>query len=224
MKITLNLASRPFTDLTDVFKRLRIAMGVLTLVAISLGLILHFVLQRDQRAYDRAHLLDADFTAMANERLSYETMMQQPANAKVLEETDALNELFDEKAFSWTLVMKDLETVLPGPVQVTAIEPVRSKDGQVILHLRILGPRTENIRLVENMEHSDRFRLPRIQGESPESNGGSNGRLRAVSASSAEDLDLLTDYNILPSVSAVPAEAQPSKAKSSPVTRPGGSK
>ena len=94
----------------------------------------------------------------------------------------------------------------------------------MILHLRILGPRDQNIRLVENMEHSDRFRLPRIQGESPESNGGSNGRLRAVSASSAEDLDLLTDYNILPSVSSVPAEAQATKAKSSPATYLGGSK
>lgn len=220
MKITLNLASRPFTDLTDVFKHLRIAMGALALVAVTLGLILHFVLKHDQRAYDRAHLLDDAVATMAGERQGYESMMQQPANAKVLDETDALNELFDEKAFSWTLVMKDLETVLPGPVQVTAIEPVRTKDGQVILHLRVLGPRNQNILLVENMEHSSRFRLPRIVGESPESNGAT-GKLVAASASSAEDLDLLTDYNILPSAATPPADGQ---SKSSPANHAGGAK
>src|SRR5260370_20589534 len=205
MKITLNLPSRPFTDLTEVYKGLRITMGVLVLVAVVLGLIRPFVQQRDQRAYDRAHLLDGDIAAMGKERQSFDIMMQEPANARVLDETDALNELFDEKAFSWTLVMKDLETVLPGPVQITQIEPVRSKDGHVILHLRVLGPRTETIRLVENMEHSDRFRLPRIANESPESDAG---RVQAVSSARAEDLDLLTDYNMAPAVDQSPAVSQ----------------
>lgn len=216
MKITLNLASRPFTDLTEIYKGLRVAMGVLTLVALVLGLILHFVQQRDQRAYDRAHLLDGDIGSISKERQGYETMMQQPANAKVVAETDALNDLFDEKAFSWTLVMKDLETVLPGPVQITQIEPVRTKDGHVILHLRVLGPRTETIRLVENMEHSDRFRLPRIQGESPESDAGSGARLQAASAANAEDLDLLTDYNMAPALDQVPAVSQSNTASKTP--------
>jgi type IV pilus assembly protein PilN len=239
MKITLNLASRPFTDLTEVFKKLRVAMGVLVLVAALLGLTLHFVMQRAQRAYDRAHLLDKAVADLMKERQGYEAMMQQPANAKVVEETDSLNDLFDEKAFSWTLVMKDLETVLPGPVQITQIEPVRNiKDGQVILHIRVLGPRTQTIHLVENMEHSDRFRHPRIIGESPESEAGSNGKVQAVSASSAEDLDLLTDYNLAlavsdvpppaaaPTSAATPAPAVPSahKAKSSPSKPAGGPK
>ncbi|KAA6463381.1 fimbrial assembly protein [Acidobacteria bacterium AB60] len=211
MKISLNLASRPFTDLTDVYKRLRIAMGVLALAAIALGVLLHFVLQHDQRAYLRAHSIDESLGSLAAERQGYETLMQQPANARVLDETDALNELFDQKAFSWTLVMKDLETVLPDPVQVTEIEPARTKDGQVILHLRVVGPREENIRLVENMEHSNRFLRPRIVGESPESNNGSGARLQTVSANSVEDLDLLTDYNLMQTVSDAPA-AGPAKA------------
>jgi type IV pilus assembly protein PilN len=211
MKITLNLASRPFTDLTDVYKRLRVAMGILALAAIALGLLLHFVLQQDQRAYQRAHLIDDALTQMGSERQSYESLMQQPANAKVLAQTEALNGLFDEKAFSWTLVMKDLETVLPDPVQVTEIEPVRTKDGQVILHLRVLGPRDENIRLVENMEHSNRFLRPRIVGENPEDNNQMTGRIQTVSANSVEDLDLLTDYNLAVTTSDMPADG-PAKA------------
>ena len=51
-----------------------------------------------------------------------------------------LNELFDEKAFSWTLAMEAMETVLPAGVQVTSIEPIRAKDGHITVHLRVLGP------------------------------------------------------------------------------------
>ena len=222
MKIALNLASRPFSDLTGVYKRLRIAIASLALAAIALGLILHFVLQHDERAYARAHSIDDTLAAMARERQSYDTLMQQPANAKVLDETDALNELFDEKALSWTLVMKDLETVLPDPVQVTQIEPVRTKDGQVILHLRILGPREENIRLVGNMEHSNRFLRPRIVGESPESDA--SGKFQTVSANSVEDLDLLTDYNLSQTLPDVPADASVAPAKASPAKPLGGAK
>ena len=58
MKITLNLASRPFTDLTEAFKKLRVAMGVLALVTVLLGLTLYYVQRGAQRAYDRARHRD----------------------------------------------------------------------------------------------------------------------------------------------------------------------
>ena len=95
--------------------------------------------------------------------------MQQPANAQLLDQAEALNQLFDEKAFSWTLAMEDLETVLPGGVQVTSIEPIRDKDGHITLHLRVVGPRDLADDLVRNLEHSRRFLLPRIVGENAES-------------------------------------------------------
>ncbi len=97
-----------------------------------------------------------------NERHGYEAMMRQPDNAAVLAQAENLNQLFDEKAFSWTLAMEDLETVLPGGVQVTTLEPSRDKDGHITLRLRVLGPRDRTIQMVENLEHSRRFLRPRI--------------------------------------------------------------
>jgi len=41
MRVTLNLATRPFADLGPAVKRLRIAIAVLAGVAIGLGLGLH---------------------------------------------------------------------------------------------------------------------------------------------------------------------------------------
>jgi len=60
--------------------------------------------------------------------------------------------------------MEDLETVLPGGVQVTTLEPTRDKDGHITLHLRVVGPRDLSIRLVENLEHSRRFLSRALQG------------------------------------------------------------
>lgn len=217
MQITLNLATRPFADLGPTLKRLRIAMAGLALSAVTLGLVLYFVQKKTEAAQARVQAMDNAITSLAAEHKGYEQLMQRPENQLVLDETDALNELFDEKSFSWTVVMKDLETVLPAPIQITMIEPARTKDGRVILHLRIMGPRDKNIELVENMERSDRFRRPRIVGQSPDSSGGPGDKIEPVSASSVEDLDLLTDYNLSASAgtergmeSGVAANAMPS--------------
>ena len=93
--------------------------------------------------------------------------MRQPENAQVLAQAEALNQLFDEKAFSWTLAMEDLETVLPGGVQVTSIEPTRDKDGHITLHLRVLGPRDRAIELVANLEHSQALSSAAHRGRKP---------------------------------------------------------
>ena len=49
--------------------------------------------------------------------------------------------------------MEDLETVLPGGVQVTTLEPVRDKQGNITLRLRIVGPRDKDLETVQNLEH-----------------------------------------------------------------------
>ncbi|HET6170278.1 MAG TPA: fimbrial assembly protein, partial [Terracidiphilus sp.] len=172
MRIGINLASRPFADLGPALKGMRIAMGALVVVAIAMIFGLHALHQRAEEARARDHSLDGQIARITSERQGYQAMMQQPQNAEVLTQAESLNKLFDEKAFSWTLAMEDLETVLPGGVQVTSIEPARDKDGRITLHLRVLGARDRAIELVANLEHSKRFVRPRIVNESSESSGG----------------------------------------------------
>jgi type IV pilus assembly protein PilN len=195
MRISLNLATRPFADLGPALKRLRIGMGVLALLAIVLGLGLHAVHSKADQARLRERLLDAQITRITQERQSYQGMMDRPDNAQLLKQAGALNRLFDEKAFSWTLAMENLETVLPGGVQVSTLEPVRTKDGHITLHLRVVGPHDRSVELVRNLEHSRRFLLPRIVGETSESSNLPNQRLEPVSASNRFTFDLLADYN-----------------------------
>ena len=196
MRVTLNLATRPFADLGPALKRLRIGIGVLALLAIVLGLGLRAVHQKAEQARAREHALDAQIARITQERQSYQALMQQPDNAQLLKQAGSLNNLFDEKAFSWTLAMENLETVLPGGVQVSTLEPVRAKDGHITLHLRVDGPRDRSVELVRNLEHSRRFFEPRIVGESSaETSSGPNQRLEPVSASNRFNFDLLAEYN-----------------------------
>src|SRR6202453_3229579 len=191
MRVTLNLATRPFADLGPAIKRLRIAMGVLALVSILLGVGLHAIHQKAEAARAHAHSLDGRIAQINRERQTYEDLMRQPANAQVLRQAAALNRLFEEKTFSWTLAMEDLETVLPGGVQVSSIEPIRNKDGHITIHLRVIGPRDLAVDLVRNLDPSRRFLLPRIVGENAEATGGPGERLEPVSASNRVDFDLL---------------------------------
>jgi type IV pilus assembly protein PilN len=213
MRISLNLATRPFADLGPAIKRLRIAMGVLAGVSIGLGIGLHFLHHKAELARDRDHSLDGAIARIARERQSYTDLMHLPPNAQVLDESGVLNHFFDEKTFSWTLAMEDLETVLPGGVQVSSIEPVRAKDGQITLHLRVSGPRDREVELVQNLEHSRRFLSPRIVGENAQSTGAPGQQLEPVSASNRFDFDLLAEYNSAAPVDHKPAGAASSAAK-----------
>lgn len=195
MRITLNLATRPFADAGPALRRLRIGMGILVLAAIALGIGLHLLHHRAEEARTREHSLDGQIAHVTQERQGYQAMMQQPDNAQLLKQTDELNSLFDEKAFSWTLAMENLETVLPGGVQVSTIEPIRAKDGHITLHLRVIGPHDRSVELVRNLENSRRFLQPRIVGETSEAKNNPNQRMEPVSATNRFTFDIFTDYN-----------------------------
>ena len=194
MKITLNLATRPYADQGPALKRLRIGMGVLAGLLLLLGLgLLHFH-QRALKMAAQQDAADASVARIQQEQLGYRAQMQQPANARVLLQAQFLNGLFDEKSFSWTAAMEDLERVLPGGVQVTAIEPSRGKDGRLTLKLRISGQRERSVQTVRNMERSKRFTDPRVSGENAENNSGQNG-LQNASEPGKVNFDILAEYN-----------------------------
>jgi type IV pilus assembly protein PilN len=194
VRVAINLASRPFADIAPAIQTLRKTMGILVLVAVALLVALHFVHDKAEVARARERALDAQIAKIRQEQQQYQAMMRQPDNARTLLQSENLNQLFDEKAFSWTLAMEDLETVLPGGVQVQTLEPT-VKAGQISVRLRVIGPRDKDVELVQRLEQSRHFLMPRIVGESAESAGGANQRAEPVSASNRVDFDVLADYN-----------------------------
>jgi len=195
MHITLNLASKPYADISPALRRLRIGMAGLAALCLLLLLGLHLFGRQAEEARAREHSLDGRIARLQQERMAAQAFMNRPDNAQLLAQADALNQLFDEKAFSWALAMEAMETVLPGGVQVTSIEPIRAKDGHINVHVRVVGPRDKADDLVANLERSRRFLEARIVGENAESSNNPQQRQEPISISNRFDFDLVADYN-----------------------------
>ena len=83
MRITINLATRPFADIGPMIKRLRIGMGVLAVVSIGLGIGLHLLHHKAEAVRAHEHSLDGKTSpGLRQERRGYEAMMRQPDNAE----------------------------------------------------------------------------------------------------------------------------------------------
>lgn len=196
MEIIINLASHPYVDLRPILKTLRRCMAGLATGIVALGFVANFVHQWAVRSHLEVSSLEGQIKRTTAELRGYQTIMQQPQNLKLSQQADELNQLFDAKAFSWTVVMRDLETALPAGVQVTAIDPTRANDGTVTLHMRVHGPRNKGVELVRNLEYSKYFRLPRIVGESADTMAAAGEKLEPVSVSNSTEFDLLAEYNV----------------------------
>lgn len=198
MKITLNLASKPYVDVRSIVKRLRILMGILLVLALPLWLLARAEQKKAQAATARVHAVEENVRRLQQQQQSYQALMRQPQNAAVLTQSDFLNSLFRRKAFSWTATMTDLETVLPTGVQVLSIEPVVAPDGEVTIRLRVSGARDRAVELVKNLEKSRHFASPRLAGEAlTTAVSGPNAAMQPINAGIQVNFDILADYRPL---------------------------
>jgi type IV pilus assembly protein PilN len=207
MRISINLATRPFVELRPLFARLRLTMAALALAAVGLGIGLHFMNQNARVAQTQMDTLKAQTAAFENERLTNEARMREPQNRAVLERSKFLNGLFASKSFSWTSVMMDLEAVLPGGVQVTSIDPQFTPEGDVNIRLRVSGQRDLAVELVRNLELSRRFLHPRLANETAQTQ--EQGRPVPAAQSGAPggvEFEILSGYNPLPEQAKGPGE------------------
>jgi len=232
MRISVNLATRPFVELWPFFLRLRIVMASLALVAVALAVAAHLLQKRVDTQEAQLDQVKAQTLGVQQERTRNERRMQQPQNAEVLARAHFLNALFLHKSFSWTAVMMDLETVLPVGVQVTSIEPQVSADGAVGIRLRVGGDRDRAVQLLRNLEHSKRFLQPRLSTEVSQAKEGQQAAAAAAAAAAngvpgavpPVEFDILATYNPLPEGVAYPKpKAQSGGAAGRGAPKPAGS-
>jgi len=199
MRISVNLATRPFVELRPLFARLRLAMGALAVLAVGFGFGLHALNAKATVAQAQMDALKAKTVQFERERAMNEARMRQPQNMAVLERSQFLNAVFARKSFSWTAVMMDLERVLPVGVQVTSIEPQITKEGDVNIRLRVSGDRDRAVQLVRNLETSQRFLAPRLAGEQAMTADTSHGGAGAAAVvPGGVVFEILSGYNPLP--------------------------
>jgi type IV pilus assembly protein PilN len=197
MKISVNLASKPYVDVRSIIKQLRILMAIFVLLALPLWLTLRAERKKAEASTARVQAVENTVRRLEQQQQNYQVLMRQPQNAAVLSQSDFLNSLFRRKAFSWTATMTDLETVMPSGVQVLSIDPEISADGEVAIRLRVSGARDRAVELVRNLETSRHFAYPRLAGEALATSTGPNQGLQPINASVQVNFDILADYRPL---------------------------
>jgi len=98
MRISVNLATRPFVELRPLFQRLRIIMAALGVLAIVLAILLHSETKKANAQQAQMQALVQKTHSFQQERANNEARMQQPTNAAVLTRAQFLNALFVRKS------------------------------------------------------------------------------------------------------------------------------
>jgi type IV pilus assembly protein PilN len=195
MQITINLATRPFVDLRPPLNFLKRALIVLGCVNVFVGLLVYLALSSKNSSRAQAHALDKIVAAQSEELANYRRGIQRPENVLLSDRTNALNQLFDEKAFSWTRLMMNLEGDVPAEVQLESIQPVREKDGSMNLRFHVTGPRGRIIELLANLEKTPCFITPRVLGENAQEDPGAKAPPHPLNEMSVEEFEVEAGYD-----------------------------
>lgn len=201
MRININLASNPYEAAREYARRMTLLMAGLALLTLGLvGYILH---QRSQtRDVDRQMAAARqEIAALDAERAKAISMLNQPQNREVADQSQFLNNLFARKALSWTRVFGEMEKMMPPNIHVVSMKPEFNRDNQLVLHVLVAtSSRDKAVELVKRMEKSPHFRTPQVDAENVLNEAAAGGNVQfdiaAVYLPFAEDTEPSAEDNL----------------------------
>jgi type IV pilus assembly protein PilN len=175
MRVNINLATQPYEDARRFWFRWGgavAALGIITLGLLFLTITGWLSARKDR---DMIAQRQAQIAVRDKEKMDAAAMMNLPQNRSTRDRSEFLNELFQRKAFSWTLAFEDLERVMPPQLHVVSIHPEMSPDNQLEIKLTVSGAsRDRALELVRKMEGSQRFHETEIEEEKVSTSQGGN--------------------------------------------------
>jgi type IV pilus assembly protein PilN len=166
MRLDINLATQPYEDQRRFWMRwgtgtALAAIVTLALLATTISGWLSARRDRQTVAQMRAKIAERD-----QERAQAEALLNQPQNRAIRDRSTSLNDLFQRKSFSWTMVFEDLERIMPGQLHVVSIHPETTPDSQLQIKLVVAGQsRDRALELVKKLEESPHFHHTQITEE-----------------------------------------------------------
>lgn len=174
MRININLASNPYEAAREYARRMTMLLGVLVLVTV--GLVGYILYQRgttrdiDQQISQTRQ----EIASLDAEKVQAQSILNQPQNRDVADQSAFLNNLFARKALSWTQVFAQMEKLMPANIHVVSMKPEFNRDNQLVLRVVVVTPsRDKAVELVKHMEDSPHFRSPRVESENAVGEGAS---------------------------------------------------
>lgn len=131
MRTHFNLATSPLEN-NRRFIVSSAVLGVISLVVLAL-LSVHVVRARRVNRETRADIasLQAQIRGVQAQQERLRAIFRNPRTVEVMERSEFLNRLIEERTFPWTKMFADLERTLPAGVRVVSISPQMEKDGSV---------------------------------------------------------------------------------------------
>ena len=166
MRININLASNPY-EAARAYTR-RLGMMIAALAVLTVGLLGYI-------AYQRSHTRDIDrkiaaakqeIASLDAEKAQAQSILNQPQNRDVADQSQFLNNLFARKALSWTRVFTEMEKLMPPNIHVVSMKPEFNRENQLVLRVVVAtASRDKAVELVKRMEKSAHFRTPQVEAE-----------------------------------------------------------
>jgi Tfp pilus assembly protein PilN len=95
-----------------------------------------------------------------------------------LSELTFLSDVMGRKRFSWTLVLREIERVIPPSVYLVGLVPDIGEDGQVFLQMEARGRSVPDVsQFMASLEMTDAFRNVRLAEDEQGVDGGSEVRV-----------------------------------------------
>lgn len=148
MRTKFNLASSPLENNRQ-FIVGSTALGTISLLMLTL-LSIHVVHARrvNRETREDIMVLQKQIRGSQAQQERLRAVFRNPRTVEVMERSEFLNRLIEERTFPWTKMFADLERILPPGVRVISISPQMEKDDTVKVVL-VIG--------AENDEQKDKF-------------------------------------------------------------------
>ena len=181
MRISINLATRPYEDLRSFVLRWGLLLALV--MTITAGLV-YKAFDGWRHTRDIGHSIAEKETAisrMDREISNAQLTLNQPSNKTLRDQSEFLNDLIARKAFSWTEVFSNLEQMMPARLHVVSIQPELDDQNQLELKMTVSGDSREKvIELLRKMEESRQFRDAKLVDESTQQQGRMNFQIAAL--------------------------------------------
>jgi Tfp pilus assembly protein PilN len=170
----INLASQPFRQERAQIAALAVTGSLLLCSLLALiGLIFH---HRAEAADLRRQIVVQEAALQSLQRVQgqFSSVLSKPENADIFTKSVFLNQVIARRGLSWTRVFKDMETVMPGNMQLLGIRLPQvgadDSDGinrvQLDMFVGATQPDTV-IHLLKNLEKSEMFGAASVANQSP---------------------------------------------------------
>lgn len=166
MRVNINLASRPYQDV----RQFLLQWGaIVALIAVLTGGLLYYAVSSWRQSRDvnkQIAVLRTEMNRLDADRAAGLALLNSPANRDTAERAHFLNSVIVRKAFSWTRVFEDLESMMPARLHVVSIAPELDQNNQLELRMVVAGDSHDKaVELIRRMEASPTFRRPELKSE-----------------------------------------------------------